>query len=234
MHNNENYIVRDGTNDLAIIKEVFSDKEYNFSFLNYESIKTVVDVGSHIGSFCIRCEKCFPNAMIKTYELMKENYEFLQKNLELNKCGRVQSFLGAVYGIKKPTSFKNIMPYSNTGASELGFDGKEELAIPLINWSEVQTGDIDVLKLDCEGSEQSIIPAINCERLGVVYVEFHLQIYGAVYGEKTFFDLVEHFTSNGMKLVRIHCNACPNSSLPFMIFINKKYCAEKNLLKVEL
>jgi FkbM family methyltransferase len=224
--------MRRNTNDRGIVIEVYSNKDYKFDFINPDSVQTVVDIGGHIGSFSIRSEQAFPTAQIYSFELMKENYDLFLRNLDINKCNRIHAVQGAVYGVKKPSHFKFVMPQNNTGASELGFDKDTIIGETLISWESIQDKDIDVLKLDCEGSEQSIIPAIKCARVGIVMIEFHLMIYDRVYSEQVYNDLIKHFVDGGMKVYYRIWHECPNSALPFFIFVNEKYCIEKNLLKV--
>ena len=93
--------------------------------------------------------------------------------------------------------------------------------------------DIDVLKLDCEGSEQSIIPCINCSKVGIIFIEFHLNIYGDVYDKSMFWSLVDYLFCNGMKIYYANWSKALNDScLPFFIFVNEKYCREKKLFKL--
>lgn len=154
---------------LACYCEVVTEDTY--SLLKYSAQhkpNTVVDIGANIGVFSKVCSLLFPNAEIYAYEPNPEALFFLRRNAEgtrINVC---------------PYGVQNIGGRANFGASGDSTIGRVmeegELSIECIAAADVADGrPIDLLKMDCEGSEWSILHDTSLlKRAKSMVMEFHL------------------------------------------------------------
>jgi len=154
---------------LPVFKEFFMGDEYQMSFLrrHLPAHAVVVDVGANIGLFPLRLLMEQPHLKIFSYEPFPNNYDILQKNITHNVFARenVIPYNQAVLGCSQ----KNLTIYYNrdqqfTDSASLipGFaNNKDMLAITATTLQEIMVANrlqrIDLLKLDCEGSEFSIL-----------------------------------------------------------------------------
>lgn len=157
--------IRDCTTDLVIVGQLFSGDEYGLERIKKinPNVKTIVDIGGHIGSFSRRAKNMFPAAMLYSFEPFEENYEMLQRNTK--DLGGVCIENCAIGGSRYASEFKICANHgtNNSGGTQIVWsDNKEDGSIPQISLSEVfdkyNLDTIDILKLDCEGSEYDIIP----------------------------------------------------------------------------
>lgn len=150
-------IFRPNSTDQKIYKSVFEDNEYQIS--PHKILNTVVDVGAHIGSFSRLVEKMGAKNVF-SFEPNLDSYNILVQNLgnamhhpyQLAVRGNydhtaVRSAAGAA------TMSKNIINY---GGIVIG-TGSDADVITLEDILKMVGGYINLLKLDCEGSEYPII-----------------------------------------------------------------------------
>ena len=143
----------------------------------------IVDVGANVGDFCISAAKLYPNAQVLCAEPAPETYFLLLWNLaennvsridrrELGKMNRpgviaIQGALGSANGMVNFT----YNPKSSLGANVGGGPNTEASA----DWkhlkvrayslekmlTKAKVTAVDVLKLDCEGCEFTLIPSMS-------------------------------------------------------------------------
>jgi len=217
------WLVRPETNDVSIIIESFMHQMYNLKTLPKKPINTIVDIGGHIGSYSVHLAQTFPEATIYIYEPMAENYMMLLENI---RGLRINPMNAAVYGAQKPSTTIHKYPLDrsgnpNTGASILQYDDKEgEFQTISIKQLQEDVGDIDLLKLDCEGGEYSILPEMDFSKVGYVMIEFHTDINGYKFPDDDFPNALSLFFKNNFKMVWY--DFCVYG-VPQAHFINEKY-----------
>ncbi len=147
---------------LDMVHEIFFRKAYNPANLPIETNDIVVDIGANIGVFTLFAASRTKNT-VYAFEPFPGNVEFLDRNIHTNcldnvithkvavsdKIGRVKLFLSEISG------------------GHLLFDhnikGKLDkyIEVPAITLQRIMDDNnlerIDFLKLDCEGSEGSIL-----------------------------------------------------------------------------
>lgn len=177
---------RDGTSDAAIWENINEHNEYRLP--DDMSGQFVIDIGAHIGAFSYACLE--RGAKVMAFEPDKENYYLLCQNIKDTKR-YFMPFRYAVWGSSLSTSVKALSTYPksgsevNTGGSSLLFGkdkgGHKHVSVCsiediLFNCFELYTNKIDMLKLDCEYSEWSILPGIKpawLDKISRVYGEYH-------------------------------------------------------------
>lgn len=192
---------RRGTNDAHIVAEVCRYNTYQIPPKLPGAI--VVDVGCHIGSFVSLClergtEKVF------AYEASRENATLARRNLAAHN-GSVRIRHAAIVRSDCPpecVSFSGFSKFDNglinTGGGNVYADDGDLCLTKTLDAAIDEAGRVDVLKLDCEGSE---FPALlTCNRLDKVdYIcgEYH------EFTEDAYRDLPTHFRLIGRSSYRV-------------------------------
>lgn len=168
-------ILREHSSDFAVFNSVFNKNEYGIDFLQESDI--IVDVGGHIGSFSLLAyEKGSRN--IYSYESNSSNFAVLYYNIKdtnitaFNKAVRgdyIHTQVGSRFG-----KAMSEMPVKNYG----GICISEGVDVDVITLEDIvlQLGKIKILKLDCEGSEYSIVfssPDYIFEKIDCIVGELH-------------------------------------------------------------
>ncbi len=170
------FYTRRGSNDAFILFEVWKKDCYKASIIERGSI--VVDIGAHIGAYSILAAK--KGAKVIAYEADSDNYRFLVKNLRKNSLTSVIARNKAVsskngtitfYVNKKGTGLNSIHAYSSgLGKSEVASVDLHKVL------TENKLDKIDVLKIDTEGAEYSILLNARREdlrRIKLMVFEYH-------------------------------------------------------------
>ena len=149
---------------------IFLDDDYELDEFRKNKISKIIDIGANVGFFSIASRFFFPDSEILAYEpnLDLESYlshNFSQLNIEL----RTQAV-----GNKSGSVKLDLMGESNqTRVKESGNGGTEMVSLDSV--VKELGGKIDLLKMDCEGSEWDILE--NPESLKSVdniTLEYHL------------------------------------------------------------
>jgi FkbM family methyltransferase len=154
------FCVRTQTMDAGIIDEVYQE------YLQWLANKvapdsTIVDIGAHIGAFSTQIAQLLSDrARIFSFEPEPGNFQLLQQNIELNGLTQVRSFNQAV--ADKPGTAKLFLSSDNTGGHRLHLpdpSAQKSVTVTVTTLPEilVMSGPIDVLKVDVEGSEHSVL-----------------------------------------------------------------------------
>lgn len=185
--------------DMVVVEDVFIRDTYKLGELKERfSIETIVDVGAHIGTFGRLAKKLIPGCKVFSYECEPENYATLRKNLE--PYGLPSPHKAAVTYEKEVALLNAVFPNCvTTGGSTVCSPAQLENVDKTQYWAdsrpietrtleqvfqENKIDRIDVLKLDCEGSEFSILE--NTSSLDKV-----MTIVGEWHGRAKFMQLVE-------------------------------------------
>ncbi|EKU96320.1 methyltransferase, FkbM family [Leptolyngbya sp. PCC 7375] len=152
--------VRPHTMDTGIIEEVY--QEYIQWLMQQENhFRTIIDIGAHVGTFAVQATQLLtPDGHVLTFEPEPSNYQLLIRNLELNGLTQVSPYNQAV-GNKPGTATLFISP-DNTGGHRLNLPDPSarssvDVEVTTLQLILAKTGSVDVLKVDVEGSEHSIL-----------------------------------------------------------------------------
>ena len=147
------------------------DDEYGLRHLPRKP-RRVVDVGANIGLFSLLTKLFFPEAIVHAYEPNPRAAVFAVKNLQTAGVTLFNEALGSEFGSAL------IQDNSDSLLATTKFDGQINSGIPVIPLSEAVRrigGEIDLLKLDCEGAEWSIFKDVAAfQHFRLVRMEYHL------------------------------------------------------------
>jgi FkbM family methyltransferase len=169
---------------------VFHD-EYQINDLRSHNVRTVLDIGAHVGSFTVMCHEFWPKARIVSVEPHPESFELLCRNtahIPESQILRIHAAISTKPGkclLASPVSHSRVAEYVPAIWESIEPRYKDfGIEVPAITvedlWSRVQgTGieEVDLLKLDCEGAEYVVIPELSAlglmDHIGWIRGEWH-------------------------------------------------------------
>jgi FkbM family methyltransferase len=172
------FFAREGTVDEGVIHEVVEGDVYQLDKITLRPNPNIVDVGGHIGSFTKLAAWKWPHGTFFVYEANPRNWEVLDANLQ-DISNKTSIFHGACVG-EIPVNKRIVISKDEadriTGgwgivftstAYEESSDSATETIDNFYSLSDLLPAldKVDILKLDCEGSEFSIIGALTKEEL---------------------------------------------------------------------
>ncbi len=174
--------------DWVIIQDVYINDCYRLGLLaaDLNRPKVMVDVGAHVGAFARLWHERYPDSKVICVEACPENLEILRRNVGefATIDGRALTYESEVYLLNSCTG---IQPVTTGGSRVVGrkeFDaevaleyGKQEQRLATVTldglMKEHGLDHIDLLKLDCEGSEYSILEHGPIEKVRFIIGEYH-------------------------------------------------------------
>jgi len=173
--------------EVETIQEVYDDLVYKPSWFDLDSfeIKTIVDIGSLIGTFTLWAKELWPDSVIHAYEPDTESFNYLTKNIHSIKSDeKISAFNLGVWGSNKKIKYHrfSITPGNNTVVYDQRpyVEGQEsyETIKPRKMSDVIKTigGSIDFLKIDCEGSEYNILYSLSkseLNKINFIVIEYH-------------------------------------------------------------
>lgn len=169
----------------SVLAEVYIHDEYDLAhfvpgMMTQEPI--VLDIGAHVGIFTVSVCERFGNARVYCYEPSPHAFAYLSANVAQNALGdRVTVINKAVTARAGSLPFfaDDLASGGNTLFTELPRDGQRQLVVESESFERVMAnvpGQVDILKIDCEGSEYPIVlesPASAWSRVTNVLLEHH-------------------------------------------------------------
>lgn len=155
----------------AILTENYNGSQYVKPQISLKPGDTIIDIGAHIGTFCICLAKKYSGLRIFSFEPAPTNYPLLLENIKLN--GFEGSIKPAKLAVSSQEGFADMFLSENTGGSSIVFRKSEEtLSVPTTTLKQIldqyNITDCDLLKIDAEGSEYQILLSATKEVLGKV------------------------------------------------------------------
>lgn len=171
---------------MGVFKEIFPHDFYNINLLNKisSSSPTILDIGANVGYFTLLANIFFNPKVVLCFEPVPGNFSSLVKNLEFDKKKINKTFQLAVF----TPETKNI---------ELFVDAEEKITVTASHYKNISSGKmkltcdctdisqiieqnkldkIDILKMDCEGSEYDILYSLTDKywnKISVITMEVH-------------------------------------------------------------
>ena len=159
------YKIRTHTIDVGVLYEVVVMKNYMVTSFAFKKGDIVIDIGSHIGSFSLLVASLSKIVTIYAIEPQKDNFKLLCENIKMNKIKNIIPLNTAILSTAKKINFyenKNnlaghtFFPHDKSSFKEIKIQTTTLDA--LVNKFKIKT--INLLKMDCEGSEYDIL--LNC------------------------------------------------------------------------
>lgn len=181
------FMVRPHTWDSCTVDSIIVRDEYSLEKLakRIPNVRTIVDIGGHIGSFVVASLAQWPSAQVSTFEAYLDNYTLLCLNTR--EYPSVRAFHYAVVGDSSQTvRFQSPCmdsPVPDRGPCTGGcfVSDAGDVVEPACNVgfaiSSTGTDHVDLLKIDCEGSEEYILPALKeqglLSKISTIIGEWH-------------------------------------------------------------
>lgn len=160
---------------------------YNFNTIDFQEGDIVIDIGANVGMISIYLAKKYPFLKIYAFEPVKQNYENLLKNIEINNINEGIITAENVAITKDRRNMNIITPLNNTGGSSFcierdlnAINSNINLNVKSITFDDIfEKYNIDkckLLKIDCEGAEYEILynaSENNLRKCNNMRAEFH-------------------------------------------------------------
>ncbi len=193
-----------GRMDIWSVKETLLDRFYERYGTSIQDGWKIIDIGGGIGEFTIFAAAGRPGCQVAAFEPFPASFELLQQNLQLNHLDHVQFFPEAIG--------------ASDGSLNLDISGGEPLMIQSGARSDLHSGQtievpcisldtalnrlgfssVDLLKLDCEGAEYSILmdtPVETLRRIQRIVMEYHNNV-----GPRQHRQLSAYLTNQGFQV----------------------------------
>jgi FkbM family methyltransferase len=162
------------TNDLATAYEIFLDEAYQQPIEVPDiSPELIVDIGANVGYSIIYFIQKYPNARLIAFEPLPIHLEIINKHLEVNQISnRVEVLEMAV------SNTDSNMFIINKGCESVVIENFENDCLPIKVcdfFAFVGINKIDLLKMDIEGGEYSILNDERFEAINIrnIVLEWH-------------------------------------------------------------
>lgn len=184
---NENSINLNGINylnnkEISILKESFLG-EGNSPFSSDLKDKIIVDIGGNIGDTALQFAK--QGAEVYSFEPVPPIYDIALKNIDLNPDlkDKIHFYNYAISNKKGEIDIAYGGEGTSAGSSTYSKKGKV-YKVNTITLKDILSNlcpNVDLLQMDCEGSEYDIIPNSNLSMFKEIIIEYHQFITGIDY-----------------------------------------------------
>ena len=162
------FSIRPHTHDEIAIDTMFKINCYLQGGYNIKENDTVIDIGGHIGIFSVMAT--LYGAKVLVYEPEKNNFEILRYNIK--NYSNIQAFNSMVSEQTGEADF--YLNDSNVaGHNAFGGDRKIEVHSTTLESILRNVNKVDLLKLDCEGSEYDILLSTDLAKVQKIVMEYH-------------------------------------------------------------
>lgn len=172
-----------------VFKEIFMADVYHINTLTKKipTNSTIIDIGANAGFFDILILSKLSNATIYAYEPLESNVTLLQETINTNRniSKKISIYQKGVTGAALPflelfaedTTDNSVVASTFANFNKLN---TKKIIVPCITLTEIindcKTEKIDLLKLDCEGSEYDILyntPSTLLQKINFLSIEVH-------------------------------------------------------------
>ena len=174
---NKKIKVRTDTTDFMALANIWLLEDYKIKKFEIRSNDVIVDIGAHIGIFTIYASQFCNNGKIYSFEPVKENYDLLLNNIELNRLEQVKPFNLAVSNTNNDVT---IYINDDKAAHSVFPSSKSSVNVKSITlqniFEENNISHCNFLKLDCEGAEYEILcnlPTKYFKKIDKIVMECH-------------------------------------------------------------
>jgi len=171
------FIVRPGTADRGIMTSLTLMDEHHLSLMKFPKDAVVIEIGAQIGFLTIPVAK--KAKRVYAYEPVPENFEMLNKNVNLNNL-QDKIFTRKVAIGSKNGEITIYISDKNTGGHSIYKKGSKKITVPMITLKKIFENEhlkkCFFMKIDVEGAEYEILyntPKSILNKIENLYVEYH-------------------------------------------------------------
>lgn len=149
--------------------EIFDKKTLHFK--TYKEDPLILDCGANIGMSITYFKRLYPKSRIIGFEPDPKIFETLKKNLNCFKGKNLELHEKAVWHKESTLTFRP----DNADGGAIDKDGS--VKIKTVNLNKFLLEKVDFLKIDIEGAEHEVLPAIsnNLRNVKFLFLELHLE-----------------------------------------------------------
>ncbi|NDB89161.1 MAG: FkbM family methyltransferase [Thaumarchaeota archaeon] len=169
--------LRVNSTDLMAFTHVWLLKEYERPGFEIKDNDIVIDVGGHIGLFALFAAQFCKSGKIYCFEPIKENFDMLKANTELNHISNI-TYTNAA--ISKDDGTVTIYLNDDESGHSMYGTGTRSVQVKAISLQTVfdsnRIDSCDFLKIDCEGEEYAImdsLPPGHYNKIKKMCIEYH-------------------------------------------------------------
>ncbi len=172
--NGKKFMISDASSFVAMYEELFIKQIYAFKSDKKDPL--IVDCGANIGLSIASFKRVFPDARVIAYEPDNEIFEMLKSNVESAGYTNVELNKKAVWISNEPLKF--LSDGGLSGRLDEGASGDRVVTVEAQRLKEVLNQPIDLLKIDIEGAEHSVMKdcADSLGQVKLLFVEYHSDI----------------------------------------------------------
>lgn len=166
------FLVPDVASFLSSWKEIFLEEIYSCASLPPKP--RILDLGANIGVSVFYHKRSYPDAEIVALEADPAIFEYLKRNLDVNKIEGVTLVNKAAWDREEVLTFWS--EGADGGRIAAGVESGKQTWIEAIDIATTFSGrEFDFIKMDIEGAETRVLPrcAELLKRARSVFVEYH-------------------------------------------------------------
>lgn len=176
----KNVSIKIPRNEVFRIEEIFGENEYYVPGMENLKDPVIVDVGANVGVFSLYMKLMIPSALLYCYEPAPNALSLFHKNVLsfkdviVHECGLSNSNGRAQIQLNASnTGQSSLVKGSHKLLGEVKIELREGVSI----FSDNHIEEIDILKIDTEGSEVAILKNLSCEgklqHIKFIVLEYH-------------------------------------------------------------
>ena len=169
--------LRTCSTDLIAFTHVWIIKEYSRLGFEINENDVIIEIGAHIGLFSLFAWQYCKNGKIYCFEPVKENYDMLLSNLELNGIKNIMPINSAV---SNEESTVTIFLNQDEAGHSMYSPTSRQLQVRSTSLKKIfddnKIEKCDFIKMDCEGAEYEIInslPPDYFQKIKKIAIEYH-------------------------------------------------------------
>lgn len=172
LRNGLKFRIQSNSDDDGIVEELFTKEPYTPKGFQIKRGDIVFDIGAQKGVFTVYA--CSKGAKVYSYEPLPRNFYFLTENVKLNQYKAALSQLA----VADKSGEQDFYMSKGSGSHSLFFKTNNSIRVKTTTLdAEIKKHSlkvIDILKLDCEGAEFSILySAKNLRKIRKIAMEYH-------------------------------------------------------------
>jgi FkbM family methyltransferase len=183
-----------------MLNELYSKNFYTFKTTKPDPV--IFDVGALIGETAIFFKDKYPQAKIVAFEPSPRSFSLLKRNITQNYLKNVQVVNAAVSSKAGKMNFYTSKLEANPwgrgdSLNQNKFNNKKDskiVPVSVVKLSNYIKGQIDLLKLDIEGSETEVLKEIEpkLKYISQIILEFHYSVYNPKNNFNTIIEILKN------------------------------------------
>lgn len=177
MRNGIKIKLRVDSTDFMAFTHVWLLKEYERPGFEIKNNDIIIDIGGHIGLFALFSSQFCKFGKIYCFEPIKENFEMLKANIELN---HIANIIAANIAVSKDNNTVTIYLNEDEAGHSMHVIGAKTVQVKSLSLQSIfdsyHIDSCDFLKLDCEGEEYAIIDSLSSnlsDKIKKMSIEYH-------------------------------------------------------------